>query len=363
MKINLRYPLLPTSAFTGRSSSIVALLIPLCLALFLGSTQGAESPPANPDVDFLVKEVAAKGWLVYSSKTSGGDYDLFLARPDGSHVKNLTRSPQFNEFGGRFSPDGKKLLYRRSGKGESINHDLWGAMGSLWIADANGGNPVQYGSDGELPWAAWSPDGTKVACLYKKLGKIRIVELATKKVVKEVPRQGIFQQMFWSADGRQVCGTANLNGQDWNIVSIDLETGKATLLTRNLNCTADWFQKDPKRVIYSHRTPGLATDYGWTTLMQAASDGSSRTLIYAEKGRHIYYGCTSPDDAYAIFSNPESDGGTDANMAIIRLADSPIVVPDNYAELLALYPNAKSGPVLRLPLAGFEPHWTYAAIE
>ena len=168
--------------------------------------------------------------------------------------------------------------------------------------------------------------------------------------------------MFWSPDGKRLCGTANRNGQDWNVVGLELDTGKVTLLSRGLNCTADWFQGDAKRVIYSNRTPGLASDYGWTMLMQATADGKDRTLIYGERGRHIYYGCTSPDDKYVLFSFPETDGGTEANMAIIRLADAPIIVPDDYAELRALYPNAKSGPVLRLPQAGFEPHWTYAEI-
>ena len=97
-------------------------------------------------------------------------------------------------------------------------------------------------------------------------------------------------------------------------------------------------------------------------LMQATADGKSRTLVCGERGRHLYYGCTSPDDKYVIFSRPEADGGTDAKMAIVRLADTPIIVPDDYAALRSLYPNAKSGPVLHLQEAGFEPHWTYAEI-
>ena len=96
--------------------------------------------------------------------------------------------------------------------------------------------------------------------------------------------------------------------------------------------------------------------------MTATADGKERSLIYGEKGRHIYYGCTSPDDRYAIFSFPESDGGTDAHMAIVRLADAPIIVPEDYKELRELYPAAKSGPVLRLDLAGFEPQWTFLEV-
>jgi hypothetical protein len=50
-------------------------------------------------------------------------------------------------------------------------------------------------------------------------------------------------------------------------------------------------------------------------------------------------------------------------MAVIRLADAPIIVPDDYQELKSLYPGAKGGPVLRLGQAGFEPHWTYTELS
>jgi Tol biopolymer transport system component len=339
------------------------------LLLGCATTAFAQSATDDPGVAVLGKEVAGRGWILFSAKTERGDYDLFLSRPDGSSRRNLTQTPDANEFGGRFSPDGKRMLYRRQARGPAsagspgINHDLWGAKGALVIANANGSDPQAQGGEGVFPWASWSPDGKQIACLYKREGLIRIFDLATKKPVRELPSRGIFQQMFWSPDGKRLCGTANLNGQDWNIVSIDLATGAETLLTRTLNCTPDWFQGDTNRVIYSNRTPGLGSDYGWTMLMQATADGQSRTLICGERGRHLSSGCPSPDDKSVIFADPASDGGTDANMAIVRLLDTPIVVPDDYAQLRALYPGAKSGPILRLQQAGFEPHWTSAEIK
>jgi hypothetical protein len=323
----------------------------------------AEAAAPEPAAAELAKEVATLGWIVFSSQTPQGDYDLFAVRPDGSRRRNLTQTPDWNEYGARFSPGAHKLLFRRLKRGESLNHDLWGALGALVIAQPDGSHPVVQGAEGEWPWATWGREENLLACLYKREGKIRIIHWDTKRVVKEFPRQGIFQQLFWSPDGKRLVGTANLNGQDWNVVSLDLESGQSTLLTRQLNCTPDWFQQHPDRVIYCNRTPGLATDYGWTMLMQATADGRSRTLLYGERGRHIYYGCLSPDDRYVVFARPESDGGTDATMAIIRLADAPIIVPQDYQELKALYPDARSGPVLRLPHAGFEPQWTAAALD
>jgi Tol biopolymer transport system component len=332
----------------------------------VGWCQGEQS---QADLSSLRKEVAAKGWILFSALTPQRDYDLFICRPDGSAKRNLTRTPHMNEFGGRFSPDGKRILYRQMPKdpaakpGKAINHDLWGAAGSLVFANANGSNPQVQGKDQEYPWASWSPDCRQIACLYKREGKIRIFEAGSKKLVRELPRQGIFQQMFWSPDGARLCGTANLEGRDWNVVSLELATGKLGLVSRNLCCTPDWFKGTSDQLIYSCRIPGMATAYGWTMLMQGAANGQSRSLLYAERGRHIYYGNTSPDDKYALFSTPESDGGTDAEMAIIRIADAPIVMPSDYRQLLELYPNARSGPVVRLGQVGFEPDWTFAEVR
>jgi hypothetical protein len=341
-------------------SFICGLALVSVLMLAIGGVGAAEVP--DDETAILGREIANQGWILYAARTDAGDYDLFLSRPDGSRSRNITRTPQFSEYGGRFSADGDRILYRRGNRNEPINHDLWGAMGNLVMAKADGANPEILGSMGELPWACWSPNGQQLACLYKRQGKIRILDLRTRNVIQELPRQGIFQQMFWSSDGARVCGTANLNGQDWNILSVDLKTGKPTLLSRNLNCTADWFQQDPNRVVYSNRTPGLANDYGWTMLMQATADGKERTLIFGERGKHIYYGCTSPDDRYVIFSFPETDGGTDARMGVVRMANTPIIVPEDYRELKALYPHAKAGPVFRLVQSGFEPHWTYTDV-
>jgi hypothetical protein len=348
--------------------STARLICALAAALVSLAPWHLAAAASTDEVQQLREEVRQKGWLLYSARTEHGDYDLFVCRPDGSEKRNLTQTPDFVEFGGRFSPDGKRMLYRRlpkqpAGKpGDAINHDAWGATGVLMLANADGSSPEPAGKDGEFPWASWSPDGQQLACLFRREGKIRVFSVATRELVKEMPRQGIFQQLFWSPDGKRLCGTANLNGQDWNILSIELETGKATQVSRNLCCTPDWFQGDPGRIIYSSRIPGLATDYGFTMLMQAAADGKNRTLIYGERGRHIYYGCTSPDDKYVVFSIPESDGGTDAEMAVIRLADSPMIVPENYKELRELFPSARGGPVLRLGVAGFEPQWTYREI-
>jgi len=345
--------------------AVVLLCAGSLVARAADDTRSKTKPVRDPAVEKLAKEIANLGWVAFAGKSAQGDYDLFLCRPDGSKLRNITRTPEFSEFCVRFSWDGKKILYRRIPKSDHINHTLHGQFGELVIANADGSNPVVQGGRDEFPWASWSPDGKQIACLYKREGKIRIFELETKKLVREMPRYGVFQQLYWSPDGKRLCGCANVAGADWNIIDIELATEKVTLLSRYLNCTPDYFH-DSKRVVNSHRQPGLADGYGWTMIMQATVDGTSRTLVYGEREKHVYWSCVSPDDRYVIFSIFPQDSGIDGEMAIVRLADTPMVVSSTvpYKELEAVYPNSKKGPVLHLTNvpAGFEPHWTAADV-
>ena len=187
----------------------------------------------------LLREVALKGWIAYSARSENGTWDLFLSRPDASHRLNITNTPDYEEIAARFSPDSANILYRRLPKGTPINHDLWGFEGELCISDSNGTNPQVIGKDKEFPWASWSPDGTQILCLTRKA--IQIVDLATKKVLREFPRQGIYQQLFWSPDGKWFVGTGNVQGKNWRVVRMNAETGELNVVTKTQSCTPDWF--------------------------------------------------------------------------------------------------------------------------
>jgi Tol biopolymer transport system component len=345
--------------FMWRGGIAAALVVVMCGGVRAGAAD-------DPEAQKLAREVSNLGWLVFTGMSEAGDYDLFVCRPDGSKLRNITKTPQYNENNVRFSPDGKQILYRRIPKAEHVHHTLHGQFGELVTCNSDGSNVVVHGKSGEFPWASWSPDGKQIACLYKKEGKIRIFELETKKLIKEMPRYGVFQQLYWSPDGKRLCGCANVAGADWNIIDIELATEKVTLVSRDLNCTPDYFH-DNQHIIHSHRQPGLADGYGWTMLMQASVDGKDRKLVYGQRNRHVYWSCVSPDDKYAIFSIFPEDNGIDGEMAIVRLADTPMVVSSTvpYTELENLYPGAKHGPVLHLTNVpkGFEPHWTAVDIQ
>src|SRR5206468_3652306 len=111
----------------------------LVVSLFSVLSGVAASSPSSTAQ--LGREVRTKGWIVFSARDAKGNWDLFLMRPDGSNRRNITPTPNFNETGGRFSPDGQKLLYRRISKETKVSHDQWGSQGQLIVASADGSNP------------------------------------------------------------------------------------------------------------------------------------------------------------------------------------------------------------------------------
>jgi len=324
----------------------------------------AGEPEQDERVGQLADEVRAKGWIVYSARSDNGAWDLFLSRPDGSRSRNITNTPNYEEAAPRFSRDGKKLLYRQLAGGSTINHDRWGFQGRLVIADPDGANPAIVGQEGQWSWATWSPDGKQIACLIPR--GIQIVELATGKVVSSMPREGIYQQLFWSPDGQWFCGTANHLGTMWTVARLSIATGKLNVVHKFQSCTPDWFP-DSKRVIFSSRPPGQTASrgYGWTQLWMADGEGADGSqLVYGEDGSHVYGGALSPDGRYVLFTKSLQDGGgaerAGGAMCLMRLSDAPTIGGES-KELREKHLDTKDGPVLELGI-GWEPSWTYDEI-
>jgi Tol biopolymer transport system component len=313
---------------------------------------------ATDPVRELADEVKSKGWIAASARTEGGDWDLFLIRPDGSQRRPITSTREFHEAGVRFSPGGKKILYYRIPRSEAVDNNTYGTY-DLVIADADGSHAVEYGRD--YPWASWGPDGTRIACLDRR--GIRIIDVPSRQEIRKLPRKGIVQQLAWSPDGASFAGTANGLGPFWNIGRLEMGTGtiNAVSETERYNCTPDWMP-DSRSILYSR---GIVPQTGgYAELWTASVDGKTKRLLYAEEVRHLYGGCASPDGKYLLFTRSEVDLGQVDNsrtrMAIIRMADTPMAggTGDSLAKT---YPGARRGPMLDLGW-GWEPHWTYAEI-
>jgi Tol biopolymer transport system component len=341
---------------TSRVCSFLVLFYSCCV--FGEPALASDSSSAE-----LASEVRGRGWIAFAARSGEGDWDLFACRPDGSDRRPLTRTSEFNEFSPQFSRNGRKLLYRRIPKGEKIDNNRHGEQGELVLANGDGTGARVLGKTGEFPWASWSPDGRQIACLSIK--GVFLIDLASREVLRTLPRKGFFQQTTWSPDGQWLSGVANSYGTGWSIARMNLASGEVNAVNTVDCCTPDWFP-DSQQIIFSWRPPGQKTNrgYGWTQLWQAKADGSARSLVYGEDGRHVYGGHISPGGQYVLFTgNMEEDGdpgNAGSPMGLMRLKDAPIIRGASPG-LRALQPEAKDGPVLALP-SGWEPCWTASEI-
>lgn len=332
----------PSAILARRTDALIAVL-----GLMVAAS-------ASPAADSLASELHPHGWIAFSARTDSGDWDLFAMRPDGSERRALTTTPEFNEAGVRFSPDGRRLLYYRMPVTDAVDNNTYGTF-DLVIAGADGRNPAVLGRG--FPWASWSPDGRQLATLTPK--GVQVVDVESRAVVRTLPRQGLVQQLVWSPDGKTFTGTANGLGPYWNIAALPAAGGPILGISEaeRYNCTPDWCP-DNRRIVYAR---GIIPEHpGRAELWVADVDGRNRGMVYVETERHIYGACPSPDGKYLLFTRSVADlgavGKSQTTLAIVRWADTPMRGDDS-AELRRSHPTA--GPVRRLDLgSGWEPHWT-----
>ncbi|MCC7374436.1 MAG: hypothetical protein IT581_07255 [Verrucomicrobiales bacterium] len=338
--------------------------MPIAAACLAGLPAAFAAPaPAHTSeaVEALSREVRDKGWIAFSAPTGQGTWDIHLMRPDGSSRRPLTATPDANEFWPQFSRDGTKMLYRRLRRDESVNGNRYGLQGRAVVAKSDGSDPRELGGDGEWPWATWTPDGTSLVTLSPKA--ISVVEIASGKVLRTLPRQGFFQQITCSPDGRWLVGVANNFATGWSIARMDFMTGKVNAVNTVDCCTPDWFPNS-EETIFSWRPPGQGTNKGngWTQIWRAEAIGKNPRLVYAKDDRHSYGSFVSPDSKYLLLTgNIEEDGDPSHGggpMSLMRLADAPIIEGASPG-VRAQHPEAHNGPILPLP-DGWEPSWTYS---
>jgi len=132
--------------------------------------------------------------------TGSPQEDLFLIRPDGKALLQLTNDPARDRIP-HWSPDGRRILFysNRSGKSEAwtIRPDGSGLTQVTSLPAQNVYNP------------AWSPDGTQISFTYGARGTA-ILDLSyppsALRVLPAVAGGQVLTRAVWSEDGRFLAG-------------------------------------------------------------------------------------------------------------------------------------------------------------
>lgn len=200
-----------------------------------------------------------------------GRADLFLTDPVKGDSKNLTNTPDADELGPTFRPDGRRVAFLCKAAG----HDF-----EVYACDSDGENRKQLTKPGADPSAcyfpSWSPDGKRIAYtrLYPGGDKCELHVMTADGATDDIVREGAVGAA-WGPDGRiafvrreagkkQALCACDADGE--NVVVLIPDIGKVDL-------PAPAWSPDGALIACPVETP-----YGWQIALAPAAGGPVRQL-------------------------------------------------------------------------------------
>ncbi len=232
-------------------------------------------------------------WIAFS--TWGEKEDLFIIRPDGSDLRQLT-DDIFKDRRPRWSPDGKRLLFYSNRGGD------W----DIWTMNPNGGELTQitHTPDHDEIFPDWSPDGTHIIfCSELGISTLDVTVDFERRVPKAIPNVDAvgwnIRFPAWSPDGRRLAFQRQSGGSPRiEIVAYDLATRKTEILA-DLGEAPVWLN-DSRRLLY-HTSR--------TLLLLDTRSKISRQVLIVDPSEDLALPSLSADnrDVYLIVSRREAD--------------------------------------------------------
>lgn len=164
---------------------------------------------------------------------SGWGQGVFIAKPDGTHVRTLASTGLYDYVAGdSWSPDGKQILLSRStGSG----------VPAISVIDANGTNERTLVDAADS--AAWSPDGQRFAYVSYTGGKASGLSVADADGGNAHPllqNVSLIGKPTWSPDGGQLAYVASSNGIDGSLGVVRADGSDARPLADRVVGTPRW---------------------------------------------------------------------------------------------------------------------------
>jgi dipeptidyl aminopeptidase/acylaminoacyl peptidase len=165
-----------TREFQTRSSSKVAVVLVAMVSTLIWpvitqskSLRGSEMsiPSTTSKVNSLVddNDQDDRGRIAFAS-FRGGNTDIFVMRPDGTHLVNVTNNPASDRLPA-WSPDGSKIAFRSTRDGNQ----------EIYVMNDDGSNVVRLTFNRAVDTSpSWTPDG-RVLFSSNRSGRFEIYEV------------------------------------------------------------------------------------------------------------------------------------------------------------------------------------------
>jgi Tol biopolymer transport system component len=245
------------------------------------------------------------GLLVWSSNRSG-NHELYVLDLGARSVKRLTNSPNVDYFG-RFSPDGKRIVFLRSQRQwvSARETTAW----DVFLVDVDGRNERRIAQGGYHP--TWAADGTAVV-FQRGLQAIRLEVASGRESVlldgpQAIPGLTEVGDPELSPDGRRLA--LYPRGPLAGNVVFDLAARTFTPLGAVQACQPTW-APDGQSLVWIE-----IEGHGGTRVMTGRPDGSGRRVLIDLPGSHSheYFPKLSNDGRWLVWG--ASAGGHEHDRA------------------------------------------------
>lgn len=180
--------------------------------------------PTSPTVTFtsaprILLPTATGGKIAFVANING-NWQVFVANPDGTDVQQLTTLPQPGAGDPAISPDGTTIAFVNDAK-------------NIYTIRADGSDlKVIYRDEVETGWPSWSPDSKKIVFASRRNGSLDLFTMNPDgtELVQITDDPAMDQDPVFSPDGTRIAFSSNRSGA-WEIYILTLASGEIEQIT------------------------------------------------------------------------------------------------------------------------------------
>ncbi len=229
----------------------------------------------------------------------GGEGDIYVVRPDGSGLRNLTRT-EVEEYAPVWSPDGTEIAFTASS-------DIF-----VMAADGSGRRQLTSGSAAADPaLVSWSPYGERIA-FESSGGDLLVVESKggpprTLLAASSVDGISWATEPAWSPDGTRIAFAGR--GSEAGLYVVPASGGDAERLTRteSYDVSPSW-SPDGESIAFCRWPSGIHVVDAEGGTPRLLADRHCGAAAWSPDGTQIAFTASSPTDSTALVFVMDADG-------------------------------------------------------
>ena len=173
--------------------------------MWTSNIDGSNARPVGDERGWYMEWSSDHDHLVFDRAADDGTNQIWIVRADGTDLRQLTAGSGFNGDAD-ISPDDETMVFSRS----STDPDQ-GGSGTLWMMNADGGDPrplMEPGNDETNDWEpSFSPDGSQIVFereLPNRTSALFVVDADGSDLRQLTPPEDYTEHPRWSPDGRTI---------------------------------------------------------------------------------------------------------------------------------------------------------------